>query len=72
MKNMSSLDVYAIAMELKGLIGYRVDNVYRDVADKFFLFKFKGKGEYKNPFLLIEPGVRIHLTEFKHPVPERP
>ncbi len=69
---MSSLDVYAIVTELKGLIGYRVDNIYRDVIDKFFLFKFKGKGEYKTPFLLIEPGVRIHLTEFKHPVPERP
>lgn len=69
---MSSLDVYAIVTELKGLIGYRVDNIYRDELDKFFLFKFKGKGEYKTPFLLIELGVRIHLTEFKHPVPERP
>ena len=69
---MSSLDVYAIVTELKGLIGYRVDNIYRDELDKFFLFKFKGKGEYKTPFLLIEPGIRIHLTEFKHPVPERP
>lgn len=69
---MSSLDVYAIVIELKGLIGYRVDNIYRNITDKFFLFKFKGKGEYKTPFLLIEPGVRIHLTEFKYPVPDRP
>ncbi len=72
MKNMSSLDIYAITKELQGLIGYRVENIYRDLADKFFLLKIKGKGEYKNPFLLIEPGVRIHLTDFKHPVPERP
>lgn len=72
MKKMASLDIYAITKELQGLIGYRVDNIYRDLDDRFFLFKLKGKGEYKNPFLLIEPGVRTHLSEFKHPVPERP
>ncbi|MHA2203079.1 MAG: ribosome rescue protein RqcH, partial [Candidatus Hodarchaeales archaeon] len=44
----------------------------RDITDTFYLFKFKGKGLFKNPFLLIEPGIRIHLTEVKHPVPERP
>ena len=58
--------------ELQNLIGYRVDNIYRDLTDTFYLFKFKGKGLLKNPFLLIEPGIRIHLTEVKHPVPERP
>ncbi|MFX0125921.1 MAG: ribosome rescue protein RqcH, partial [Candidatus Hodarchaeota archaeon] len=56
----------------KGLIGYRVDNVYRNESDTFFLFKLKGTGSYKKPMLLVEPGVRIHLTEFKHPIPERP
>jgi len=69
---MSSLDIYAIVQELQGLIGYRIDNIYRDSGDRFFLFKLKGKGQYKNPFLLIEPGFRLHLTEFKHPVPNRP
>ncbi len=72
MISMSSIDIYAITKELQGLLGYRVENVYKDMSDRFFLFKFKGIGEYKNPFLLIEPGVRIHLTEFKHSVPERP
>jgi len=69
---MSSLDIYAISKELQSLIGYSVDNIYRDKTDSFYLFKFKGKGIWKNPFLLIEPGIRIHLTEMKHPTPKRP
>lgn len=69
---MSSLDIYAISKELQGLIGYRVANIYRDSTEKYFLFRFKGKGPFKDPFLLIEPGIRLHLTEVKHPVPERP
>ncbi len=69
---MSSLDIYSISNEIQGLVGYRLANIYRDTEEKFFLFKFKGKGQYKDPFLLIEPGIRIHLTEVKHPVPERP
>ena len=72
MKRMSSLDIYAISNEIQGLVGYRLANIYRDTEEKFFLFKFKGKGQYKDPFLLIEPGIRIHLTEVKHSVPERP
>ncbi|MHA1214573.1 MAG: ribosome rescue protein RqcH [Candidatus Hodarchaeales archaeon] len=69
---MSSLDVYVIVKELQNLIGYRVENLYRDSTDKFYLFKFKGFGKYRNPFLLIEPGYRIHITEYRHVVPERP
>lgn len=69
---MSSLDVYAISKELQDLIGYRVGNIYRDITDTFYLFKFKGKGVFKDPFLLIEPGIRIHLTEVKHQVPKSP
>ncbi|MHA2223601.1 MAG: ribosome rescue protein RqcH [Candidatus Hodarchaeales archaeon] len=69
---MSSLGINAITNELQDLIGYRIENIYRDLSDSFYLFKLKGKGLYKNPFLLIEPGIRIHLTEIKHPVPERP
>ncbi|MFX1246179.1 MAG: ribosome rescue protein RqcH [Promethearchaeota archaeon] len=72
MKRMSSLDIYAILKELQNLVGYRIDNIYRDITDSFYLFKFKGKGQYRNPFLLIEPGIRIHLTEVKHLIPERP
>ena len=66
MKRMSSLDVYVITKELQDLVGYRVDNIYRDITDTFYLFKFKGKGPLKNPFLIIEPGIRIHLTEVKY------
>ncbi len=69
---MSSLDIYAISKELQGLVGYRVENIYRESTGRFFLFKLKGKGQYRNPFLLIEPGIRLHLTEVKHSVPERP
>ncbi|MFW9855814.1 MAG: ribosome rescue protein RqcH [Candidatus Thorarchaeota archaeon] len=72
MRQMSSLDIFSIVQELQGLLNYRIDNVYRDSLDRFFLLKMKGRGPYKNPFLLIEPGIRIHLTEFKHSVPERP
>ncbi|PWI48441.1 hypothetical protein CEE45_06830 [Candidatus Heimdallarchaeota archaeon B3_Heim] len=72
MKQMSSLDIFAIINELQGIIGYRVDNVYRDSSDRFFLLKLKGMGPYKTPFLLIEPGTRIHISEFKYDVPERP
>ncbi len=69
---MSSLDIYAISKELQRIVGYRVDNIYRDKAETFFLFKLRGKGLYKNPFLLIEPGIRLHLTELKYQIPERP
>ena len=72
MKNMSSLDIYAISKELQGIVGNRVDNIYLDSSDALFLFKFKGKGQYKDPFLLIEPGIRLHLTEVKYQTPERP
>ncbi|MFW9779134.1 MAG: ribosome rescue protein RqcH [Candidatus Heimdallarchaeota archaeon] len=72
MRQMSSLDIFSMVQELQGLINYRIDNVYRDSLDRFFLLKMKGRGQYKTPFLLIEPGIRIHLTEFKHSVPERP
>jgi predicted ribosome quality control (RQC) complex YloA/Tae2 family protein len=69
---MSSLDVSAMVSELQGLVGYRIDNVYRNETDTFFLIKLKGKGYYKKPMLLVEPGIRIHLTELKHSIPERP
>ncbi len=72
MKQMSSLDIFAVIKELQGIIGYKVDNIYRDSSDRFFLFKLKGKGNYKNPFILIEPGIRIHISEFKYSTPERP
>ena len=69
---MSSLDIFAITQELQEITGYRLDNLYRDSSGRFFLFKLKGKGKFKNPFLLIEPGIRIHISEYKYSVPERP
>ncbi|NHJ00500.1 MAG: fibronectin-binding domain-containing protein [Candidatus Heimdallarchaeota archaeon] len=72
MKKMSSMDIYVISRELQPLIGYRVDNIYRDSDDRYYLFKFKGKGVFRSPMLLIEPGVRFYLTEYKHSIPERP
>jgi len=72
MNKMSNLDVYAISKELQALVGYKVDNIYRDSSDSFYLFKFKGFGSLKNPILLIEPGIRFYLTEYKYEVPQRP
>ena len=71
MKPMSNLDIFAICQEMQEIIGYRVDNIYRDVGDSFYLFKLKGKGKFKNPFLLIEPGRRIHLSEYQFSIPEK-
>ena len=69
---MSSLDILCVIDELQSIISYRIDNVYADKEDSFFVFALKGVGELKNPQLLIEPGKRIHITEFKYDFPLRP
>jgi len=57
-----SLDVTAIAAELRAkLLGLRLQNVY-DISSKVFLLKF-AKPDVKE-ILLVESGIRVHLTEF--------
>ncbi len=67
---MSSLDVHACIGELEDiLISGTIKNIYQ-VSEKIYLFKirtFQGSQD-----LLVEPGVRIHLTNYKRKAPERP
>ncbi|MFX0096406.1 MAG: ribosome rescue protein RqcH [Candidatus Hodarchaeota archaeon] len=68
--SMSNIDVAAITTELSPLIkGSWVNNIYQ-VSNKF-LFKFRSK-EGKSLVLLIEPGHRVHLTNYEHPLPKSP
>ncbi|MFX1487310.1 MAG: ribosome rescue protein RqcH [Promethearchaeota archaeon] len=68
--SMSNIDVAAIATELSPLIqGSWINNIYQ-VGNKF-LFKFRSK-EGKSLVLLIEPGYRVHLTNYERPLPKSP
>ena len=71
-KSMTSLDVMSWLAEVKdGLIGARVNNVQRVSNSNIFILKLYGvKHPRRN--LVIEPGVRIHTTERKYPVQEKP
>ena len=40
---MSSIDIYAISKELQGLVGYRVENIYRESTGRFYC------GQSSNP-----------------------
>jgi predicted ribosome quality control (RQC) complex YloA/Tae2 family protein len=55
----TSLDIAAVVAELQDLIGMRVSNIY-DVSPTTYLFKLT-KSEQKS-HLLVENGVRFHLT----------
>ena len=58
----SSLDVRAIATQLQNtIVGYRIANVY-DINAKTYLLKL-AKPDSKL-FLLIESGVRVHLSMY--------
>ncbi|MFX0067629.1 MAG: ribosome rescue protein RqcH [Candidatus Hodarchaeota archaeon] len=68
--SMSNIDVAAIATELSPLIkGSWVNNIYQ-VSNKF-LFKFRSR-EGKSLVLLIEPGYRVHVTNYEQPLPKSP
>lgn len=57
----TSIDITALIQELKQrLIGMRVTNIY-DVNQKTYLFKFT-RSE-KKEILIIENGVRFHITK---------
>ena len=59
---MTVLDLVATTKELrKALIGTRLANIY-DINAKTFLFKFARSDE--KLFLLMESGIRVHLTKY--------
>jgi len=66
---MSSLDVRAEVFGLQHLIGCRVANIY-DLDNKSFIIKL-ARPELK-ALLLLESGVRFHITEFHHTKPTAP
>ncbi|KEG07092.1 hypothetical protein DQ04_10941010 [Trypanosoma grayi] len=69
-QRMTALDVRASVEEMRReLQGLRLLNIY-DISSKMFLFKF-GHGENKKT-LLLESGVRMHLTQLVREKPKVP
>ncbi|MEM2637246.1 MAG: NFACT family protein [Candidatus Korarchaeota archaeon] len=56
---MSPLDIAIVVKELKSFLKCHVVNIYQ--IEEIFLFKLKCR---ESMFLLIEPGVRVHLTNY--------
>lgn len=69
-QRMTTLDVRASIEEIRSkVIGLRLLNLY-DLNPKMFVFRF-GHGENKKA-VLLENGVRFHLTEFSREKPQVP
>ena len=74
MKNrFTTLDLIAILPEIRDkLLGMRVNQIY-DVDSKTFIFRFAKTGqetteeESLKQMLILESGIRLHLTEFNWP-----
>lgn len=66
---MSSIDIRAEVRELQGLIGLRVANIY-DLTPKLFIIKLSRPDSKAH--LLIEPGIRLHTTNFAREKPPAP
>ena len=61
----SSLDVAAVVSSLRGaILGYRIANIY-DISPRTYLLKLQKSGEDSKLFVLIESGVRVHLTTYE-------
>ncbi|XP_025834087.1 nuclear export mediator factor NEMF homolog isoform X2 [Agrilus planipennis] len=60
----NSYDIVCVVAELQKIIGMRVNNIY-DVDNKTYLIKLH-KGDEKR-LLLLESGIRIHITNFEWP-----
>ena len=61
----TSSDVRAMVSELRLLLGQRISNAY-DINDKTYLLKFASPGEEEKTILLLECGVRFHLTKYSY------
>lgn len=69
-QRMTALDVRATVEEMRAqLIGLRLLNIY-NITSKMFLLKF-GQGENKRN-VLLENGIRLHLTELAREKPKVP
>ncbi|CEP63566.1 Rqc2p LALA0_S08e05512g [Lachancea lanzarotensis] len=71
-QRISSLDIELLYRELKPkLEGYRLSNIY-NVSDssRQFLLKFNKPDSKLN--VIVDCGLRIHLTEYNRPVPPAP
>ena len=68
---MSSFDIAAVVRELgPSISGMRIDNVYQ-LDPKTLLFRLRGPGKEPSN-LIVEAGVRIHLTSYSLEKPKRP
>lgn len=69
-EEMSSVDVYAVVMELQFLIDSKLEKAYQHTADeiRLKLQEFK-TGKYD---LILEAGKRLHLTEHPRESPKLP
>lgn len=69
-KSMTLVDVIAWIAEAKNMLaGSRITNIYQ-VGD-IILLKLWVKGKEGKQYLLLEPGRRIHLTEYEHRIEEK-
>lgn len=66
---MSSIDIRAEVSGLQSLVGLRLSNIY-DLTPKLFILKL-AKPDSK-AFLLLEPGIRLHTTNFAREKPPAP
>jgi predicted ribosome quality control (RQC) complex YloA/Tae2 family protein len=69
----SLLDVVAAKQALKKCLGYRVNNIY-DINDKTYAFKLHQTGSQGGgkKLLLMESGIRFHLTSFTRDKSDNP
>lgn len=65
----SNIDLFAVVNELKSIEGGFILNVYEYAGDRLLL-KLRTKDGKK--ILLIDPKKRIHITDFKYPMPKFP
>jgi predicted ribosome quality control (RQC) complex YloA/Tae2 family protein len=66
---MSNFDIAILLSEIgQSVIGAWINNVYQ--IDDFFLFRLNTK--FGDKTLLVEPGLRIHLTKYKMEMPKIP
>jgi len=55
--------VKAAVRDLRASLGHRVANIF-DLNERTYLFKFAIPGVPEKPILLMESGIRFHLTKF--------
>lgn len=69
--SLSGIDLRVIIHELKRFVEKAwIVNIY-EIPGKIFIFKLR-KSQESTRLLLIEPGKRIHMTEFNRVMPEAP